>query len=226
MIAPARLMPAHKRRNVMERPSHINFQSSHPFARRLVSLGLAISLPLTVLWALTHGMTGHRIGDPGPIHFIPDPEATKPKLPPPPPFKPEEASQVKVPEPFFRTLPEQGEDHGITATVSGPDDHLQQPPTGVDRAAAGVMATHTRPPYPLLAQRLGVEGKVTLRLTVLADGRVGQAEIVTSSGRGDLDDTARDWIIAHWAYKPALENGQPAVSQTLATVIFSLQNAR
>jgi TonB family protein len=226
MIAPAGIMPAHKRRNVMERPSHISFHSSQSLSRRLTALGLAFSFPLSVLFALTHGMTGHRIVDPGNIHFIPDRDATRPKPPPPPPFKPEGATQIKVPEPSFRTLPEQGDDHGITATVSGPDDHVQQPPTGIDRAPAGVMSTHTRPPYPLLAQRLGAEGKVTLRLTVLADGRVGQAEIVTSSGRSDLDDTARDWILSHWTYKPALEKGQPAAGQVLATIVFSLRNER
>jgi protein TonB len=81
------------------------------------------------------------------------------------------------------------------------------------------------PPYPVIARRLGVEGKVTLRLTVLIDGHVGKAEVVTSSGREDLDQTAQAWIVAHWLYKPALDKGEPAVTQTLATVVFSLTNA-
>jgi protein TonB len=94
------------------------------------------------------------------------------------------------------------------------------------RAAIGIASTHTLPPYPPVARRIGAEGKVTLNLTVTAEGRVAQADIVTSSGRDDLDQTAQQWIVAHWAYKPALENGVPAVSHTLATVTFNLINER
>ena len=82
------------------------------------------------------------------------------------------------------------------------------------------------PPYPPVARRIGAEGQVTLRLTVSAEGRVTQAEIVTSSGRDELDQTAQQWIVAHWAYRPALENGVPAVSHVLATVAFSLSAGR
>jgi TonB family protein len=67
---------------------------------------------------------------------------------------------------------------------------------------------------------------VTLQLTVNAEGRVAQADIVTSSGRDDLDQTAQAWILAHWTYKPALANGVPAAGHTLATVVFSLTNER
>jgi TonB family protein len=226
MIPLAGLMPAQK-----EECHGASFTHQLSFIASVVALpgraGLGDFASAQRAMALTHGMAVHAGGIIDTLHFIPDRDTTKPKLPPPPPFKPEEAGQVKAVEPVFRTVPEQGDDHGITTTSSRPDDHLQQPPaTGIDRAPAGVMATHTRPPYPLLAQRLGAVGKVTLRLTVLADGRVGQAEIVTSSGRSDLDDTARDWIIDHWTYKPALKDGQPATGQTLATVVFSLRNER
>jgi protein TonB len=95
-----------------------------------------------------------------------------------------------------------------------------------DRAPIGIASTHTVPPYPPIARRIGAEGKVTLRLTVTAEGRVSAAEVVTSSGRDDLDQTAQQWIMAHWIYKPALANGIPMVSRTLATVTFSLTNER
>jgi TonB family protein len=93
-----------------------------------------------------------------------------------------------------------------------------------DRPPVGIAATHTVPPYPPIARRIGAEGKVTLRLTVTAEGRVSEAEVVTSSGRGDLDQTAQQWILAHWTYKPASANGVPVASKTLATVVFSLIN--
>jgi protein TonB len=77
-----------------------------------------------------------------------------------------------------------------------------------DHAPVAIRATHTIPPHPPVALRMGVEGKVTLRLTVLPDGRVGQADIVASSGRPDLDESVQQWIVGHWTYKPALRDGQ------------------
>jgi TonB family protein len=67
---------------------------------------------------------------------------------------------------------------------------------------------------------------VTLRLTVSAEGKVTAADIVTSSGRDDMDQAAQQWIKAHWTYRPALNNGVPTAGQTLATIIFSLVNER
>jgi outer membrane biosynthesis protein TonB len=54
---------------------------------------------------------------------------------------------------------------------------------GADHAPVGILSTHTVPPYPPIARRIGAEGKVTLRLTVSAEGRVTRADVVTTSGR-------------------------------------------
>jgi len=99
-------------------------------------------------------------------------------------------------------------------------------PRGIDRALASIAGTHTVPPYPPIARRIGAEGKVTLRLTVSTEGKVMAAEIVSSSGRDDMDQAAQQWIMAHWAYKPALDNGVAVIGHVLATVNFNLINAR
>ena len=94
----------------------------------------------------------------------------------------------------------------------------------MDRAAAGITGTHTVPPYPVVERRLGIEGTVTLRLTVGTEGQVTAAQVVTSAGREALDQAAQGWIIAHWRYRPALKDGIPAVTQVLANVTYSLKN--
>ena len=71
-----------------------------------------------------------------------------------------------------------------------------------------------------------VSRKVTFRLIVSPEGRVIRAEVLASSGRDELDQTAQAWILAHWAYHPALENGVAVASQVLATVTFSLSDQR
>jgi TonB family protein len=60
--------------------------------------------------------------------------------------------------------------------------------------------------YPSDARRAGVEGKVVLRLEVLASGRVGKVEVAASSGHSSLDNSAAE--AAHdWTFYPAEVNG-------------------
>jgi protein TonB len=209
----------------MERPSHIIFSTqSRYFSHRLPLIGLALSFQAAAVWLFMHAFVpqGFHL-PPGPITFTPFDDPPQPRVKPPEPtLKP-----LPIPKPADPLSgvtfdpPERG-----TITVSP----VQEPrpaeanPTGITRAPVSITATHTAPPYPPVARRIGVEGKVTLRLTVTAEGRVAQADIVTSSGRDDLDQTAQAWIVAHWTYKPALANGTPAVGHTLATVVFSLIN--
>jgi protein TonB len=100
------------------------------------------------------------------------------------------------------------------------------PSTAQDRAASALGATHSVPPYPLLARRLGHQGRVTLRLTISPSGRVERAEIVGSSGWPDLDARAADWVRSHWRYQPAIRGGVAVPSQTMAAVRFDLRSAR
>ncbi|HEY1875916.1 MAG TPA: energy transducer TonB [Rhizomicrobium sp.] len=188
---------------------------------------MAIGLQLAGFWLFAHGVAT------GVAHFIPRIELIPIVDNPIPPAKPPEphiTTKVKAPvvaQPEFTTEESSKGNGGITATLSQPNESGSTGPReNVVRAAVGILSTHTVPPYPPIAQRIGAEGKVTLRLTVSADGRVTEADVESSSGRDELDQTARQWILAHWAYKPALENGVPVVSHVLATVTFSLATER
>lgn len=143
-----------------------------------------------------------------PPHKQPIPTAPKVTLTPPDTF----------PKPYIEI------DHPSAAPsqVRQADD----PSTAPDRAASALGATHSVPPYPMLARRLGHEGRVTLRLTISPSGRVERAEIVGSSGWPDLDARAADWIRSHWRYQPATRGGVAVGSQTMAAVRFDLRSAR
>ncbi len=210
----------------MERPSHIIFdtQSRH-VAQRLPFVALAFSLQFAVFLLFTHGLVGHWTKYVPPVIDlvrVQDPE--QPRVKPPEPHIPTRIEGPQVTKPIVDLGPRQT---GNAISLPPPAE-TNQPPTaaGPDRAPVAILSTHTVPPYPPIARRIGAEGKVTLQLTVSAQGRVSQADIVTSSGRDDLDQTARQWIVAHWAYKPALDKGVPAVSHVLASVTFSLINAQ
>ena len=47
-----------------------------------------------------------------------------------------------------------------------------------------------RPPYPLVARRMGYHGKVVLEVEVLADGKAGDVKLSQSSGYDILDNAA------------------------------------
>jgi len=208
----------------MERPSHILFVR-HSSLSRAPLVGLAIGLQFVGFWLFTAGLVSHI------TKFLPTPPITvrvdPNELPrtPPPPLPPDTRIEIPtVPIPIIPADPGSPQS-ATTATTSTPPQSTTPPiPVGVDRAAVGITATHTVPPYPPIEQRLGIEGTVTLRLTVGTEGQVTAAEVLKSAGREALDQAARAWIIGHWRYRPALKDGNPAVTQVLASVTYSLKN--
>jgi protein TonB len=197
---------------------------------RLVGIGFVAVLHVIVIWAIVSGLVQKIVQAPPPgditARFVPD------KAPPPPPapkmpdvnlpnVKPVET--VQAPPPL--DIRDDDQDHGKIIASLPPPQVLPLGPTVADQVVAGITATHTTPPYPPLARRLGEQGTVTLRLTISPQGVVTGADIVKSSGYADLDQSAMSWVMSHWKYKPAVRNGSPAASQTTAAVVFSLKNA-
>jgi protein TonB len=221
-----RIRPASKEKKNMERPSHILF-ARHSSLSRTPWIGLAIALQLAGAWLFMHGLSTGIVKFFPPIDLAPFTETPVSPLPPPP-LPPEthikDVTVVLPPVDYSR----QGPDHGPTFVPFDPPAQPPVPPTpaGIDRAAASVAGTHTVPPYPPAARRQGLEGVVTFRLTVGTDGKVSAAEIVTSAGSAELDQVARDWILSHWRYRPALKDGNPAQAQVLASVTYNLKNER
>ncbi len=209
----------------MERPSHIIIPTSHRY--RLPLLALAASIQIGVAWLFMHGLATSIKNSFHDIIVSDIKEPVKPRAEPPPP--PKVPQKITIPT---SALPPYTVD---TATVLRNTDSeipttgggtTVTPPTMPDRLAVSIASTHTTPPYPVVARRTGAEGNVTLRLTVAPTGRVSAAEVVASSGSDDLDQAARKWILAHWAYRPALDHGQPVASQTQATMTFNLKDVR
>lgn len=211
----------------MERPSHIPF-ARHSSLSRTPWLGLAIAFQLAGAWLFMHGLSTGTVTIDRIIDVLPFTKTEVDPAPPPPlpPAKP--IAPVKVEIPIFTTQTADPGNKGITTTepTQRTATLTQAPPTHVERAAVAIAGTHTTPPYPPAARRLGLEGVVTLRLTVGTDGRVSAAEIVNSAGSAELDQAALDWILAHWRYRPALREGNPVPVQLLASVAYSLKNER
>ena len=82
-------------------------------------------------------------------------------------------------------------------------------------------SSELRPPYP--ASKLASEEEATLRLRLTIDehGRVIAVDPVGSADRVFLD-SARRYLIAHWRYEPATEDGHPVASSLTVTLRFEL----
>ena len=75
---------------------------------------------------------------------------------------------------------------------------------------------------PLSGEMLAVARRVALRLllTISSDGTVTKAVIENSSGQGALDSAVAAWVVAHWRYKPAMQDGHAISVSTTAIVPF------
>jgi TonB family protein len=69
---------------------------------------------------------------------------------------------------------------------------------GVVGALVNAAYKNSPPQYPAIARMMGYEGRVSLLIEVLPDGRCGRVEVFRSSGYGILDraavNAARRWI--------------------------------
>ena len=79
-----------------------------------------------------------------------------------------------------------------------------------------------RPPYPLVARRMGYHGTVVLNVEVLAEGKAGQVLLHQSSGFDILDNAALQ-TIKTWRFSPALHFGQPVTMWFLVPIKFTLE---
>lgn len=79
-----------------------------------------------------------------------------------------------------------------------------------------------RPPYPMVARRMGYHGKVVLNVEVLAEGKAGEVKLHQSCGYDILDNAAVQ-TVKTWRFSPARRFGQPVTQWFLVPIKFSLE---
>lgn len=93
----------------------------------------------------------------------------------------------------------------------------------VDADYKATYLQNPKPPYPPLAFRMRVEGKVVLLALVLPDGRAGNVKIIESSGSDLLDQSALS-TVRQWKFTPARKDGVIVTQAVRIPVTFSLKN--
>ena len=114
--------------------------------------------------------------------------------PPPRPFKPERPPPRARPPSAVERVPDSGE--------SAPAEESSTRPTP--------LAENAPPAYPVLARRLGYEGRVALRVRVSAEGVALEVSVSASSGFDSLDRAALEAVRA-WRFTPAAGDTEVAV---------------
>lgn len=79
-----------------------------------------------------------------------------------------------------------------------------------------------RPPYPLAARRLGLEGKVVLRVEILESGSVAQVLVARGSGHDMLDQSALQ-AVKQWRFVPARKGGEAVSASVEVPISFRLE---
>jgi len=96
------------------------------------------------------------------------------------------------------------------------------PPNAEFQAALPRYDLNPKPIYPEVARRRGWEGTVLFEVLVLESGRVGDLEMVQSSGYRSLDRAARK-AIRGWVFKAAMSYGLAVDSRVVVPVDFVLE---
>ena len=137
----------------------------------------------------------------------------------PPPAPP----SARPAEPGAGAAPAGADETGGGAGGSGGGDGSGGDGSGGAGAAYG---TNPRPPYPLVARRLGIEGVVLLEVVVAADGRAADVRVARSSGFAPLDESALRTVREQWRFVPARRGGAAVETTVTVPIRFRLDGAR
>jgi protein TonB len=214
-------------------------ESKHPDPKRIAGYTFAIAFNLSLLMLLLVPMQGPR-GFRLPGEQAPSIAWYMPK--PVPPAQPPEMPVVR-PHPVVR--PDITPVHRVVApqppadaVVVADGSEAAIPPDPATAVAPDIAAADIAPPaigvslqyasapppaYPVAARRMHQEGTVLLAVLVDVDGRPLRVDIRESSGHRQLDDAAREQVLARWRFRPAMRDGRAIQAIGLVPVNFRLR---
>ncbi|WP_340265576.1 energy transducer TonB [Sphingobium mellinum] len=166
------------------------------------------------------------VGEPIPLD-PPPPEAEKPQPPSETPLRPTRDPIPAKPDTAV-DLPPTGGDMtmgGSSGEGSGGDEGIVPPPPRdpvvVDARIDPRALPAFQPDYPASMIRQGMEGSVTVRVAIGADGRVTAIERLSATDDAFWTATQRH-ALRKWRFRPATRDGEVVASIKVLTVHFRL----
>lgn len=80
----------------------------------------------------------------------------------------------------------------------------------------------TLPIYPMMARRMGKEGRVVLRLTIDEKGNLSNVEVIENAGYGFAEAAVE--AVRKSSFLPVLKDGKPVASRAILPVRFNLRS--
>jgi len=181
---------------------------------RYVALIGVAAVHLAVLWILAAGMRFQtqsiRITEIQ-LDFI-TPNLASSGIPPAPTdWDFESPEDVVVPQPQITITPDQEAGEGIVATGIEQKLAPRLDPTHVNQ----------RPELPASLGSFVTALALELRILVLPDGSVGDAQVARSTGQGEIDRIAIETVKGSWRYLPGSINGKPIEAWMTVIVRFT-----
>ena len=130
-----------------------------------------------------------------------------------------------IPQPDRTVIVEGGSVATSNSTPVDPGPVADPGPVDTGPVTVGSLAyvTATAPPYPRVEARAGIGGTVLLKILVDTDGRPLEVVVLESSGNRNLDRSAREHVLKHWLFQPAMRDGRPVQAYGKVPVVFSMQ---
>lgn len=218
--------------------------SSERMAERVsvIALVLLLHAGLGLLWMMRPEQPAVVVSEMSVSIAVPQAEVAPPKAQPAPPPPPKPKPRVERTETPLSKQPvvEQASEAAPlpVAEAPMPAPAVAAPAAPVAAAPAPVpvpvVATepdykaaylnNPRPPYPMVARRMGWSGKVVLNVEVLAEGSCGDLSVFKSSGHEILDKAAMQ-TVKSWRFAPARRGGQPVTQWFKVPIQFSLEES-
>jgi protein TonB len=199
---------------------------TNPVPRRGIGMTLVVLFHLGLLFAIANGLnlSGLTVNQPPTQVRVIVPTPTQIPLPV---QTPPHVTFVSAQPPL--TMPPVLIDSAAPServVMADPAGSISSEPTVIEpviqRAQLDPRHPLTRPNYPAAARRMGEHGTVELQLYVLANGRVGDARVVRSSGSSRLDEAAVQEALRAWRLLPIRENGVAVAGWSNIAITFRL----
>jgi protein TonB len=196
--------------------------------RSLVSVSAVVALHLAAFYVLQTGLS-HTFAVPlaRPIQAALIEDANvEPKEPPPPPpqLQPIRVDTVPAPE-IAIDLPADS-NNGISLPVAAEQPRVAATssvaaliPPRIDRERSDII-----PEYPSTSKRLGESGRVLVAVFILANGNIGEVQVLKSSGYSRLDSAAVEHVQRDWKFVPARLDGEAIAAWGRFGVTFRIQD--
>lgn len=194
-------------------------------------VGLLIAVPVT-LKIMPHDppMRVYKVplAPPPPPVADPPPQAVEHPIaqPQPQPVQPPRPTVVEPIVPLVGNGPITGIESRLEGDASGailPPIAPPAEPVLVKASPDPRFAARFRPAYPPALRREGLEGSVTVRVTIDEQGRVVAIEQVRATHPAFFEET-RQQALRAWRFRPAMRDGVPVRSEQVLTVQFRMED--